>query len=167
MRDGFGCSNCDGSDVVIGGSTGSGAKGGVYINSKWAYNITGTYQIPVIETNFGVNLTGRQGYVRPYVFRTTAPSENGQNTSNFIYTLAENDITKFRLPNPIELDLRLAKDFRVYRGAGVTLSVDAFNVLDRRTILQRNVTRLSSSSSNQITELQSPRVFRLGARFNF
>ena len=166
LRDAFGCSNCDGSDVVIGAGSGSGAKGGVYINSKWAYNVTGTYQIPVIETNFGVNLTGRQGYVIPYVFRVTAPNESGNGTGTFIYPLAENDITQFRLPNPIELDLRLAKDLHIWRG-GLTLSVDAFNVLDRRTILQRDVRRLSLSASNQITELQSPRVLRAGVRFNF
>ena len=83
-----------------------------------------------------------------------------------LQTLAENDISKFRNPNPIELDLRLAKDIHIWRG-GLTLSVDLFNALNRQTILQRNVTRLSSGSSNQISELQSPRVFRLGARFNF
>ncbi len=166
-RDAFGCSNCDGSDVVVGAGNGSGAHGGVFINSKWAYNFTGTYQIPVIETNFGANLTGRQGYVIPYVFRVFAPNEAGTGAGSFVFPLAENSITQFRLPNPIELDLRLAKDLRVYRGAGLTLSVDAFNVLDRRTILQRDVRRLSLSASNQISELQSPRVFRLGARFNF
>src|SRR5438270_2559093 len=65
---GFGCSNCNDSDVMVGAGTGSGAKGGVYINSKWAVNLTGTYQIPVIETNFGANVNVRQGYVIPYVF---------------------------------------------------------------------------------------------------
>ena len=72
---------------------------------------------PPLERPACVVLTGKPKKAGTYVFRTTAPSENGQNTSNFIYTLAENDITKFRLPNPIELDLRLAKDFRFYRGA--------------------------------------------------
>ena len=166
LRDAFGCSNCDGSDVVVGSGTGSGAKGGVYINSKWAYNVTGSYLLPVIETSFGVNLTGRQGYVVPYVFRVFAPNESGVGAGSYMYVLANNNISQFRLPNPIELDLRLAKDIHIWRG-GVTLSVDAFNILNRQTILQRDVTRLSLASSNRISELQSPRVFRLGARFNF
>jgi outer membrane receptor protein involved in Fe transport len=62
----------------------------------------------------------------------------------------------------------------VYHGGALTLSVDAFNVLDKRTVLQRDVTRLNNNnaggtfgSSNHITELQSPRVFRLGARVTF
>jgi hypothetical protein len=63
IRDSNGnCSNCDGDQVVQGSGTGSGAKGGIFINSKWAYNVTGAYQIPVIETSLGFNLTGRQGY---------------------------------------------------------------------------------------------------------
>ena len=43
------CSVCDGSIVMQGSGSGSGAKGGIYINSKWAYNLTGAYQIPEIE----------------------------------------------------------------------------------------------------------------------
>lgn len=164
LRDAFGCSNCNNSDVVIGAGSGSGSKGGVYINSKWSYNIAGTYQIPVIETNFGVNLSGRQGYVIPYVLR--ANGNSGTDTGSHLFILAENDISQHRLPNPIELDMRLAKDFH-FGPAGLTLSVDGFNMLDRRTILQRDVSRLNRSSSNRITELQSPRIFRVGARVNF
>src|SRR5205085_5619890 len=131
-RDIYGCSNCDNSDVVIGAGSGSGAKGGVYINSKWAYNLTGTYQIPVIETNFGVNVNGRQGYVIPYVFRTVSPNTSGFATifgaGAFIYPLANTNISAYRLPNPIELDLRLSKEVRVWRGASVTFSLDGFNM---------------------------------------
>ncbi len=173
-RGAYGCTTCDNSDVIIGSGTGSGAKGGIYINSKWAYNLTGTYQIPVIETNFGVNLAGRQGYPVPYVYRITGSGNNGQSSSNTKYLLATSDITQFRNPATTELDLRLAKDIRVYRGGALTLSIDMFNVLDNRTILQRNVARLNNNnaggtfaSSNNITELQSPRVFRLGARFTY
>jgi len=46
-------------------------------------------------------------------------------------------------------------------------SVDGFNMLNRLTILQRNVTRLQLAISNQISELQSPADLRLGARLNF
>ena len=155
------CTVCDGSQVVQGSGTGSGSYGGVYINSKWAYNLTGTYQIPVIETNFGVNLTGRQGYPLPYVYRISGSGGEG-----FKYILTSTETDKFRHATLTELDLRLAKEIRIWRG-GVTLSVDAFNILNKQTILQRNVTRLNLAASNRITELQSPRVFRLGARVNF
>ncbi len=159
MRGGTGCSVCNNSEVLFGSGTGSGAKGGVYINSKWAYNVTGAYQIPVIETSLGFNLTGRQGYALPYVYRVVT-SEGAKPL------LLSNTTDKYRNPNLSELDLRLAKDIRISR-ASVTFSIDAFNVLNSNTILQRDVTRVNISSSNHITEVQSPRVLRLGARVNF
>ena len=139
--------------------SGSGAKGGVYINSKWAYNLTGAYQIPVIETSLGFNITGRQGYAIPYAYRVST-------SEGFKYLLAENQTDTFRHPNLTEVDLRLQKDLHIQR-LGLTLSVDAFNILNDQTVLQRDVTRLNRSTSNHITELQSPRVFRLGARLSF
>jgi len=155
-----GCITCDGSEVLQGSGSGSGSKGGVYINSKWAYNLTGVYQIPVVETSLGFNLTGRQGYPIPYDFRVNVPGEG------FKYILAEDDTDKYRHENLTELDLRLAKDIRISR-AGITVSVDAFNILNKNTILQRDVRRLNQSVANHITEIQSPRVFRLGARVTF
>jgi hypothetical protein len=166
-RGATGCTVCDGAQVIIGAGSGSGSKGGVYINSKWAYNLTGTYQIPVIETSFGVNLTGRQGYPIPYAYRITGAGGNDAQGDTIKYLLAENTTDTFRQPTLTEFDLRLAKDIRIWRG-GVTLSVDAFNILNKQTILQRDVRRLNGlAASNRITELQSPRVLRLGARINF
>ena len=73
LRNGFGCSNCGNSDVVQGSGTGSGAKGGIFINSKWQFNVTGVYQVPIIETSLGFNVTGRQGYPELYVHRVFVP----------------------------------------------------------------------------------------------
>jgi Carboxypeptidase regulatory-like domain len=154
-----GCSVCDGGNVVQGSGAGSGAKGGVYINSKWAYNLTGAYQIPIIETSLGFNLVGRQGYAIPYVHRVSTDE-------GFKFLLIDDDPAEKRHRNVYNLDLRLAKDLRLPAGLGVTLSVDAFNVLNSQTILQRN-TRMGIASGNRITELMSPRVFRLGARLTF
>jgi Carboxypeptidase regulatory-like domain len=159
LVNGTGCLTCNGSEVLLGSGTGSGSKGGVYINSKWAYNLTGAYQIPVIESSFGFNLTGRQGYAIPYAYRVST-------SEGFKTVLAENAPDAFRHPNLMELDLRLAKDIHISR-ASLTLSADAFNILNRNTILQTDVRRLQLSSSGHITEVQSPRVFRLGARVSF
>jgi hypothetical protein len=162
LRDSSGnCTNCDGSQVVQGSGTGSGAKGGIYINSKWAYNVTGAYQIPVIETSFGFNLTGRQGYPIPYIARVRT-SEGPQSV------LIDEDIDAHRLPNIMNLDLRLAKDIRL-GPVGFTVSADVFNVFNRNTELQRNVANASNTGTaqNRISELLSPRVIRLGARLTF
>ena len=153
-----GCIACDGTAVLQGSGTGSGSKGGVYINSKWAYNLTGVYQIPVVETSLGFNLTGRQGYPAPYVYRVVLA--DGPK-----YVLLEPQTDTYRNPNLTELDLRLAKDLRLSR-VGLTISVDAFNVLNSNTIMQRDVRRVTLTA-NRITEVQSPRVFRLGARLTF
>jgi len=158
LRSASGCSTCDGSNVVQGSGTGSGAKGGIYINSKWFYNLTGAYQIPVIETSLGFNLIGRQGYAIPYAHRV-ATSEGNK------FLLIDDDPADQRQKNVTNLDLRLAKDIR-FGGVGVTFSVDMFNVFNKQTVLQRN-TRLGIASGNRITELISPRVFRLGARLTF
>jgi hypothetical protein len=162
LRSAQGCSSCDGSIVVQGAGSGSGSKGGIYINSKWAYNLAGTYQIPVIETSLGFSLTGRQGYPIPYTVRN-AGTDSAEGRKNVLI----DDVDAHRLPNVRNLDLRLAKDFH-FGPAGVTLSADVFNVLNSNTELQRNLDfRRTTTRQNQITELLSPRVFRLGARLTF
>jgi hypothetical protein len=179
------CGVCDGSEVVV-QSGGSGSKGGVYINSKWAYSLTGTYQIPVIETNFGFNLNGRQGYSIPYtaIVRTTSIASGGTGEGNKTL-LVPQTVQTFRNDDVKELDLRFAKDIRVSR-VGLTLSVDLFNAFNAQTILQRNVGLCSVSqastasatancnatanltaNANRVAEVLSPRVFRLGARVSF
>jgi hypothetical protein len=76
------------------------------------------------------------------------------------------DIDQNRLPNVHTLDLRLAKDIRI-GPAGVTLSADVFNLTNSNVELQRNVDILRPGGHHQITEVLSPRVFRLGARLTF
>jgi hypothetical protein len=164
QRVGSGCSNCDGAEVVE-QSTGSGNKGGVWIDADWALNLAGVYQIPFVETNFGVNFTTRQGYPILYVHNADV-TQSGTDTKNVLVE----EVGSHRLDNPYSLDLRLSKDFR-FGGVGMELAVDAFNVTNERTVLQRNSSLTSRdaavSNRNRITELQSPRVFRFGARFTF
>jgi Carboxypeptidase regulatory-like domain len=174
------CSVCDGSQVLV-VSAGSGSKGSVYFNSKWAYSLTGAYQIPIVETSFGFNLNGRQGYSDPYV--ANIRTNTGEGTKSL---LAPSSVDSFRNDNVRELDLRLAKDIRVAR-VGLTLSIDLFNALNSNTILQRDTSSLCSvsqaslaaggaqcnaganptASSNHVQEVLSPRVYRLGARLSF
>jgi Carboxypeptidase regulatory-like domain len=162
------CGVCNGSEVIF-QSTGSGSKGNVYINSKWTADLTGTYQIPVIETSFGFNVNSRQGYSLPYVWLVRGAAGEGTKA-----LLAPSDVDTFRNPTVTELDMRLAKEIRFQR-VGLTLSIDGFNMLNSNTILQRNVAQLNASAgsaslsatSNRVAEVLSPRVFRLGARLSF
>ena len=148
-----GCSNCDGEIVVEGSGVGSGAKGSVYINSRWSYNLTGLYQFPW-DITFGAAVSGREGYPLPYYHRASSRS------------MLIDGVDPVRVDDVFNLDLRVAKDIKFPAGIGLTLSVDAFNVTDERTILQRQH-RQNIGSVNRILETQSPRVFRLGARLSF
>jgi hypothetical protein len=167
------CGVCNGAEVLV-ASGGSGSKGNVYLNAKWASSLTGAYQIPVIETSFGFNLNSRQGYPDPYSVGVQTSTGEGTKT---IMASPANDT--FRNSTVTELDLRLAKDIRVSR-VGLTLSIDMFNALNSNTILQRNLANLCtakqatastictvSATSNRVFEVLSPRVFRLGARLAF
>jgi hypothetical protein len=169
LRTAYGCSNCDGEAVVQGSGTGSGSKGQVFINSRWSYNITGVYQLP-LGFNLGAAVAGREGYPAPYVARVnTGPNTAGG--EGFKQVLI-NGVDGARLDNVMNLDLRVSKDFRFMNRIGLTVSIDAFNVTDERTVLQRQ-TRIYRSRTarndpgDRIQEYQSPRVFRLGARLTF
>jgi hypothetical protein len=158
---GFG--NCPGGQFTQ-RSAGSGSFGNVFLNARWTYNLTGLYQLPW-DFNLGASLTGRQGYPEP--FRVN--SSELDNVNSDVNILPES-IGSRRFSNVYELDLRVAKDFRFFNRVGVTLSADLFNAPNQRTVLQRQTTLIGSGSSaslGNITEMQSPRVWRFGARFNF
>jgi hypothetical protein len=152
--------NCPGGQFTE-RSAGSGAFGNVFISSKWSYNVTGLYQLPW-DFNLGASLTGRQGYPKPYrVDSANVDSNLSVNTNVLLRPVGDQ-----RFANVYELDLRVAKDFRFFNRVGVTLSADLFNAPNQRTILQRS-TDLNSSGAGRITEMQSPRVWRFGAKVSF
>jgi hypothetical protein len=148
-------------------SAGSGAFGNDFISAKWNFNLTGLYVMPW-DVNVGASLAGRQGYPSP--FRDTVTGLTGGNVGVVLDPIG----TK-RFANVYELDMRVAKDFHIMNRVGLTISGDLFNVPNQRTILQRNTPLLQTSgtieasllSAYRIGELQSPRVWRLGAKFSF
>ncbi|HYR29054.1 MAG TPA: hypothetical protein VEU30_11355, partial [Thermoanaerobaculia bacterium] len=154
--------NCVGGQVAP-QSAGSGAFGNVFLNSKYNANIAGVYVAP-FDINIGGNLLWRQGY--PDVWRGTFPTARGGNP-----TVALEDIGERRFDDVYQLDLRVAKDLRLMNLVTVTVSADVFNVTNQRTILQRNGELFAGVASNvaayRITEMQAPRVWRLGGKFTF
>ena len=141
----------------------SGSFGGAFINAKWEANVTGVYIAPW-DINIGANLSARQGY--PIPFRDTVTGLRGGTM-----VVAVEPVGTHRFDNVYELDMRIAKDFRILNRVGLTVSGDLFNVPNQRTILQRNSTVLQNeapvTSGWRITELQTPRIWRVGARFTF
>src|SRR4051812_14061090 len=161
----LGGGNREGDQVLQGSGTASGAKAGVYINSKWAYSINGLYQIAPDHPwgfNAALNLTGRQGYPIPYYYRVTLPgNENGQRS--FVQVTDRPD--SFRHDDINIVDARIEKEF-TFSDVGLTLGIDCFNVFNEAFVLQRQH-RLNVGTANFVTEITSPRIFRIGARVSF
>jgi len=157
----------NGTEVLQGSGTTSGPKGSVYINSKWSYNLNGMYQIAPDRPwgfNVAANLTGRQGYPLRYVDRIArATIVDAAGTG--IDIPINSDPNAFRYPDIHVLDFRVEKEL-TFNQVGLTLGVDVFNALNESYVLQRQSV-LGRNNSNFVTEILSPRVFRLGARFSF
>lgn len=155
----------EGDPVLQGSGTGSGSKGGIYINSEWAYSVNGLYQVAPDRPwgfNVALNLTGRQGYPIPYFQRITY-DVNQLNASVNIQVTDRPDT--YRLDDIHMVDARVEKEF-TFNDFGLTLGVDCFNLLNEAYTLQRNH-RLAQTTSDFVRETTSPRVLRLGARLSF
>src|SRR6185436_10673332 len=126
-------------DVVMQGSgTGSGSKGGIYINSKWSYSVNGLYQIAPDRPwgfNVAANLTGREGYPIPYWRRRGGGLARDNFTLQSVSVVDDPD--EFRFDDIHMVDARVEKEFS-FSDFGLTLGVDVFNVFNEAYVLQRN-----------------------------
>jgi hypothetical protein len=162
-----GPANCLGG-LIAPQSAGSGAFGNVFLNSKWNTNVSTVYVAPW-DINIGANLLMRQGYPNVYRVTSTPVSPRG-GTPGIVFQ----DLGDSRFDNVYQLDLRVAKDFRLMSLATFTISADVFNATNQRTILQRNGAIFNNSGTDvaapqgyRITEIQAPRVFRIGGKVTF
>jgi len=158
----------DGDQVVQGSGIGSGSKGSVFINSKWSYDVNGLYQVAPDRPwgfNLAANVYGRQGYPAPYFQRFTRKTINDNFGQGTAILLPGENIDTYRFPNVNLMDARIEKEFSI-KDVGLTLGLDVFNVFNKATILQRQL-RLQKTSGNDVFEITSPRIFRIGARFSF
>ncbi len=150
--------NSDGDEVVTERSAGSGDKGDVFAGSGWSFNINALYQVAPDKPwgfNLSADLNGREGFVSPPYVPVGGPSRRVQLT----------DIDEFRNDDLIYFNARIDKEFTIGDSA-FTVSIDGFNLTNEDSVLQvqRN---LSAGTANQVREVLSPRVFRLGVKFNF
>jgi len=158
--DGDSCTSCDGDTVASSGGVGG------YINSRWAYSINGAYEAP-LGIMLGAAVIGREGYVIPYFRRVN--NRDGLGNRN---VMVSDEFGANRLPDMFNLDLRIAREFRPTSGIGVNLSIDLFNVTNERTVLWRDNRMYSATGpdvelNDWIEQLQSPRIWRVGARVSF
>jgi hypothetical protein len=161
--------SCRDNDLVAVMSTGSGSKGSVFLNSRWQFNVTGMYQLP-LGFNMAANVYGRQGY--PVNYYITASGADDGLSRNVVVSPADGD----RYSSVIDLDLRLEKVMNITQTSTLTVSADCFNVTNENTVLQRQ-NKLGNynptagftpiGSANTVREIISPRIFRFGVRVAF
>jgi hypothetical protein len=149
----------DGSVIAFAPTTASGSKGEVFIHSKWQFNVNGLYQLPW-GVNVAGNVLGRQGYPTIYYHRVGNPD----GFTTFIY-IKPFEVDRFRYPNVYMFDGRIEKEVTLQR-ANVTLLMEGFNLFNRAYTLQRQ-SRIGTPTTNQVREILSPRIIRIGARFTF
>jgi hypothetical protein len=135
-------------------------SGALFVNSKWQFSLLGLYQLPA---GFAVaaNVYGRQGY--PINWYRQAPDSG---TDGFSRDVVVVPAGSSRYENVFEVDLRAEKMIPITSKATVTLSADVFNVTNENTVLRRQ-NRLELDSTNEIRQIQSPRIWRFGARIAF
>ena len=149
--------------IVVEQSGGSG-KSEVFLTQGWSYSVTGMYQIaPDRAWGFNVSgaLNGREGYAMPYMYRTSLPNITGSSWD----LLASSSADQYTLDDLHMLDLRIEKEVNV-ADFGLTFGIEAFNVLNDGTVLQRRA-QVNTASADHVTEVVSPRMFRATFRFSF
>ena len=163
--------NVDGG-LVVRASGGSGKSGIYQVLPKYQFILTGLYQAPW-GINLGANFFGRQGFPQPFYVQTRATDAAGV-SHRYQTQIAQADT--YRYDNVYQLDLRLAKTFQI-GPISATPSAELFNVANSGVVLQRGaqvgIYRASSgsfsqtSTFNDIYEVQSPRIVRLGINVAF
>jgi hypothetical protein len=147
----------DGGQVVF-RSSGSGKI--FYTNAKWQFNANALYQLPA-DFEISGNIFGRQGYPNP-TYLTLSSGFDG-----FLRVLPDGfKIDQDRFDRLWNLDLRLAKNFRLGETVRLSLAAEMFNVFNSNAELKRN-RDASSSVFNRLDEILAPRIVRFGARLSF
>jgi hypothetical protein len=161
--------------VTGNGSNDNGGLANANINASWQFNVNALYQGPW-GLVFGANFFGRQGYPIPYF--VAVQTEDLYFSDNFQIGRADD----YRYPNVYELDLRVQRPFPV---GPVTLIpiAELFNAANGNAVLARNNSvgfyngRAAGTPDdpkfsqdpyfNSISQIQSPRIVRLGIQVSF
>jgi hypothetical protein len=139
-------------------SAGSG-KNRFFLNSRWVFKLDGLVQLPG-EVNLGGSLNGRQGYPFIETFRTDTRAGGIGRTEIML-----SDVGSTRLDNLWVANFRVEKAFTI-GSTRASAMLDIFNLANSGTILKREQ-RQNLDTANNIQDLLSPRVFRIGVRFRF
>jgi hypothetical protein len=123
----------------------------------WNYKVIGRYELPWgIGTSGSWRLQSGQNYGR--TVSVNMPGDGAR-----VFRVEE--ITANRYPNISIFDLRLDKSFTLPKQAGkVTFQLDGFNLANSGAV---TLFRTTTVNYREVTELLSPRIFRVGFRWDF
>ncbi len=147
--------NCRNDDLVAE----PGFRGSVYLNAKWQFAVNGLYQLPYNFT-IAANVYGHQGYPIDW-FRNVGGAVDGRVRSVSVVPVGSQ-----RYGSVFEVDMQVGYVVRIFGSGTMALTAACFNVPNSGTILQRQ-SRLGLGNTNDIFEIQSPRVARFGAQISF
>ena len=133
------------------------------MNSRWMFKFNWIYQLPW-EINFAGSLNVRDGYIFPRV-RTLFDAGRRYWDYTEPVVLLEN-YGASRYDTFWNLDLRLEKMFNLDKLGRLYISLDAFNVTNNDMVLSQG-NDIALSNYLVTDTMLNPRVFRLGARFEF
>ncbi|MGA2586259.1 MAG: TonB-dependent receptor [Candidatus Aminicenantales bacterium] len=134
-------------------------------------NVVDTTDVPVIIKASGSYDLPWGLYIGAYLdYRSGYPTQRYFNTSTSL--LNQGRIAVYtekygasRYPSLTNLDVRLSKVFSFGSVGKLELMIDAFNIFNAVTTLSWNAQ--SSSTFHYITQVLSPRIIRLGIKWNF
>jgi len=122
----------------------------------------------LVKGPFGVNLSGYFRYLSGLpVTRTTSNNYLGLSLKQNVTIYAEERGHTF-LPPVLQLDLRLEKTFKL-KPLNIGVFADCFNLFNRgvATGIWMNSSNLTTYKYRQMTAINDPRIFQLGARIEF
>lgn len=125
-------------------------SGGVFTGSRWSFKLSGTYQFPWFITA-GAFLRVTDGNVTPIIVQRSALAL---------------PFGSERLDSVKTLDVRVEKAFVVGGFARLGVAADIFNIFNANTVLQID-RRAYAYQFREPEQIVSPRILRLGFRFQF
>ncbi|HWX24220.1 MAG TPA: hypothetical protein VN083_04225, partial [Vicinamibacteria bacterium] len=139
--------------------SGGSGKGDIFFNAKWQFTVNALYQLPA-GFEVATSIFGRQGYAIPVIVTADGGLDGPLNA------LASPAVDTYRYKNLFDVDLRLAKTQKLAGRASLQLTLDLFNAFNSNATLDQNRSA-DSPVFNQINEILSPRILRLGLRLQF
>lgn len=132
-------------------------------DSAYSLKLAGSYVIPWAEVNLSGSVLRNQGYPFQSQYTVTRTAFPQLTRASQLVRLSERGDERYR--DVTLVDLRLSRSFAIGGGRRLTPQLEVFNLSNASTIVGTTVN--VGSTYLRPTEILAPRIFRLGATFEF